>query len=81
MTASTITHDIDAAMDYLSAALTGAPVFASTVAEAHGPHRVSRGLSALLVLLITDAAEDSGSRPTEIVETIRGKYCPRDGAE
>lgn len=71
--------DMDAACDYLSAAFTGAPMYAETVAAAHGP-RVGRGLSALLVFLISHAADETEKSPSEIVETIRDTYARRDGA-
>lgn len=70
--------DMDSACDYLSAAFTGAPMYAETVAAAHGP-RVGRGLSSLLVFLISHAADDTGKSPSEIVETIRDTYA-RPGA-
>lgn len=71
--------DMDAACDYLSAAFTGAPMFAETVAAAYGP-RVGRGLSALLVFLISHAADDTGTSPSELVETIRDTYARPEGA-
>ena len=71
--------DMDAACDYLNAAFMGAPVFAEVVAATHGP-RVGRGLSALLVFLISHAADETEKAPSEIVETIRDTYARPGGA-
>ena len=70
--------DMAAACDYLAAAFTGAPMFAETIAAAAGPNTVARGLSALLVFLISHAADETGKSPSELVQTIRTTYAVRD---
>jgi hypothetical protein len=73
-TDSEVTATIDAALDYVAAALTGLPHYTETVAAAYGAGRISRGLSSLLILLIADAAQHSGNTPAEIIETMRENY-------
>jgi len=65
---------VDIACDYLTAVLSGQPVFASTVADNYGPWRVSRGMATLLVFLVNDAAEHAESTPADVVATLRETY-------
>jgi hypothetical protein len=74
MTNATIADSIGAALDYVEAALTGLPSYAETIAAAYGPGRISRGMAALLVILVTDAAADSENDPSEIIQRMRETY-------
>ena len=65
---------IGAALDYVEAAFTGLPEYTETVAMAYGHGRITRGLGALLVLLITEAAVKSESEPADIIQTMREMY-------
>ena len=71
---------VDVACDYLAAALTGAPVYAETVADAYGAGRVSRGLSTLLVFLVIDAAHHTDTSPESIIESMRAQYGAGEAA-
>ena len=75
---STPAGAVDAALDYLAAALAGEPMWAETIANAHGTGRVARGLSALMVMLIVDAANKADADPGDVIETIRATYARRD---
>jgi hypothetical protein len=70
---------VDAALDYLAAALAGEPTYAEAVAVNYGTGLVARGLSTLLVMVIIDAAEESESTPEAVVATLRERYA-RQGA-
>lgn len=70
----TIADSIGAALDYVEAALTGLPAYAETVHDAYGAGRISRGMSALLVILVTDAARSSESDTHEIIQRMREAY-------
>jgi hypothetical protein len=65
---------IGAALDYVEAALTGLPAYTETVAAAYGTGRISRGLSCLLIYLITDAARETERSPAVIIQTMRENY-------
>jgi len=65
---------VDIACDYLRAALAGEPIYAETVADNYGTHRVSRGMATLLVCLVIDAAHRTDSTPERLVETMRETY-------
>lgn len=65
---------IGAALDYVEAAFTGLPEFTETVAAAYGHGRITRGLGALVVLLITEAAIKADSDPAAIIQTLRQTY-------
>lgn len=65
---------VDCACDYLRAALAGEPIYAETVADNYGTHRVSRGMATLLVFLAIDAAHRTNTSPENIVETMRETY-------
>ena len=73
-----MTEDINgavgAALDYVEAALTGLPAYTETVAAAYGPGRITRGLSTLLIFLITDAARETERDPSVIIQTMRETY-------
>ena len=68
------TDAIGAALDYVDAALTGPPTFAETVLDTYGVRLVSRGMGAILVFLIIDAAVKAECGPHEIVQRIRETY-------
>ena len=70
----TIADTISAALDYVEAALTGLPAYAETVADMYGAGRISRGMSALLVILVTEAARASETDTHEIVQRMREEY-------
>jgi hypothetical protein len=65
---------VDIACDYLRAALAGEPIYAETVADNYGAHRVSRGMATLLVYLVIDAAHRTDTTPERLVETMRDTY-------
>lgn len=65
---------VDIACDYLLAAMAGEPVYASTVADNYGTHRVSRGMAVLLTYLVIDAAHHTETDTESIVETMRQTY-------
>ena len=65
---------VDIACDYLLAALAGEPVYASTVADNYGTHRVSRGMATLLICLVIDAAHRTDTPTEQIVATMREAY-------
>lgn len=65
---------VDIACDYLLAALAGEPVYASTVADNYGTHRVSRGMATLLTYLVIDASHNTDTPVESIVQTIRETY-------
>lgn len=69
------TAAVDAALDYLGAALAGEPLYAEAIAANYGPGRVARGLSTLLVLLIVDAAEHADTTPEAVIATMRETYA------
>lgn len=66
--------EINAALDYIEAALTGLPAYTETVAAAYGHGRISRGLSSLLIFLITDASRETERAPAVIIQTMRETY-------
>lgn len=66
---------VDIACDYLLAAIGGEPLFASTVADNYGTHRVSRGMATLLTYLVIDAAGHNETDPKSIIETMRVTYA------
>lgn len=70
----TIPDAINAALDYLEAALSGLPAYTETVADAYGAGRISRGMSALLIILVSQAAAESESTPREIIHRMREEY-------
>lgn len=72
---------VDIACDYLLAALAGEPIYAATVADNYGTHRVSRGMATLLVYLVIDAAHQTDEPAESIVETIRQTYARAHEAE
>lgn len=65
---------VDIACDYLRAALAGQPIYAETVADNYGTHRVSRGMATLLVFLVIDAAHRTDTTAEQIVERMRDTY-------
>jgi len=66
---------VDIACDYLLAAIGGEPLFASTVADNYGTHRVARGMAVLLTYLAADAASHNETTPESIIETMRETYA------
>lgn len=71
---------VDIAIDYLLAALSGEPVYAETVADNYGAHRVSRGMATLLIHLAIDTAHRTDNSPEEILETMRITYGTHEAA-
>lgn len=72
---------VDIACDYLRAALAGQPIYAETVADNYGTHRVSRGMATLLVFLVIDAAHQTDTSAEQIVERMRDAYGRAPDAE
>ena len=68
---------VDEALDYLHAVMHGEPLFAETVAANYGAHRITRGMSTLLVFLVADAAAATDTTTGRILETMRETYAPR----
>lgn len=69
---------VDEALDYISAVMHGEPLFAETVADNYGAHRITRGMATLLVFLVSDAAAHTDTTTGRIIETMRETYAPRD---
>jgi hypothetical protein len=66
--------EIDAACDVVEAALTGSQEYTRAVTAVHGLRATTRGMGALLVFLVNDAARESGAEPAAIVQRIRETY-------
>ena len=66
---------VDAALDYLAAALDGEPLYAEAIAANYGTGNVARGLSTLCVWLIVDAAQHADAEPADIIERLRETYA------
>ena len=74
MTTGSIAEHVNAACDYLDAAITGSPEFATLVASVIGPEKVARGCASVLIFLVNDAATKADGHPADIVQRIRENY-------
>lgn len=78
MTSNDVGAHVAAACDYLDAAVTGSPEFATLVASVIGPEKVSRGLASVLIFVVNDAAIKADCHPGAIVQRIRENYGGND---